>query len=208
MLSDNGIRDAMRLGDLSIEPYNEGQMQPASYDVRLGKELIERRNVKTLSYLLERDGKSSGSSGEYTREFYQPLVVDPYSEKETRLAFYESQKIETVGYALMAGKLVLVATEEVITLGPNMSAQIVGKSSLARHGLIVESAGFIDPGFSGSITCELAVLAGGVRLYAGMPIAQIVFTRLDSPTSKPYQGKYGGTKGPQLPAYWKNARPS
>jgi len=207
MLSDNGIRDAIRLGDLSIEPYNEGQMQPASYDVRLGGEYIQRRDIKTLSYLMERDGKTSGSSNEYAREFRQPLVVDPYSEEDTRLAFYDPQEIESVGYSLMAGQFILVATEEVITLGPNMSTQIVGKSSLARHGLIVESAGFIDPGFSGSITLELAVLAGGVRLYAGMPIAQIVFTRLDSPTSKPYEGKYGGTKGPQLPAYWKNERP-
>jgi len=194
MLSDNGIRDAMRLGDLSIEPYNEGQMQPASYDVRLGEELIERYWTSP-----ERLPLFSGDR--------VPLLTDPYSEKETSGAFSQPYRIPPSGFALFADRFILVATEEVITLGPNMSAQIVGKSSLARHGLIVESAGFIDPGFSGSITCELAVLAGGVRLYAGMPIAQIVFTRLDSPTSKPYSGKYGGTKGPQLPAYWKNERP-
>lgn len=199
ILSDSGIRDAMRLGDLSIEPYNEGQMQPASYDVRLGNQFIER--FETAFYPIP-EGFGRGNVEKRT------AVADPYSPTDTMVVFSDERTIPRDGHPLVAGQFILVATEEVITLGPNMSAQIVGKSSLARHGLIVESAGFIDAGFSGAITLELAVLAGGVRLYAGMPIAQIVFTRLDSPTSKPYEGKYLGQTGPQIPKYYLNERPS
>jgi dCTP deaminase len=39
VLSDSDIAHAVHYGDLDIEPYDEANLQPASYDVRLGSKL-------------------------------------------------------------------------------------------------------------------------------------------------------------------------
>ncbi|MGA4923503.1 dCTP deaminase, partial [Bacillus subtilis] len=57
-------------------------------------------------------------------------------------------------FVLFPQQFILAATERV-TLGNELAGQVAGKSSLARLGLYVESAGFIDPGFDGPITLEL-----------------------------------------------------
>lgn len=49
----------------------------------------------------------------------------------------------------------------------------------------------IEPGWRGFLTIELAHHGGEVlRIEAGTPIAQILFHRLESPTIRPYSGKY------------------
>ncbi len=46
------------------------------------------------------------------------------------------------------------------TLSDDIAARLEGKSSLGRLGLITHStAGFIDPGFTGHVTLELANVA-------------------------------------------------
>ncbi len=61
-------------------------------------------------------------------------------------------------------------------------------SSLGRLGLIVHAtAGFVDPGFSGSLTLEITNLTRvPIKLYAGLPIAQLSFMALDAPAEHPY----------------------
>jgi dCTP deaminase len=79
---------------------------------------------------------------------------------------------------------------------------VAGKSSLARVGLLVESAGFVDPGFEGMIMLELANLTDRpIMLTPGMRICQLVVHRLDSPARHPYGSKkagshYQGQQGP------------
>ena len=71
------------------------------------------------------------------------------------------------------------------------SARIEGKSSLGRLGLLIHStAGFIDAGFDGHITLELANVASlPITLYPGMKIGQISFMRISTrprpPTARP-----------------------
>jgi deoxycytidine triphosphate deaminase len=61
-------------------------------------------------------------------------------------------------------------------------------SSLGRLGLIVHAtAGFCDPGWRGTLTLELNNLTRvPIRLYAGLPIAQLSFMALDAPALRPY----------------------
>jgi deoxycytidine triphosphate deaminase len=61
-------------------------------------------------------------------------------------------------------------------------------SSLGRLGLIVHAtAGFIDPGWKGTLTLELNNLTRvPIKLYAGLPIAQLSFMGLDAPAERPY----------------------
>ena len=61
-------------------------------------------------------------------------------------------------------------------------------SSLGRLGLIVHAtAGFVDPGFRGSLTLEITNFNSvPIVLRPGLPIAQISFMTLDRPAERPY----------------------
>ncbi|BDZ40158.1 hypothetical protein GCM10025863_27720 [Microbacterium suwonense] len=90
-----------------------------------------------------------------------------------------------------------------MTLPDDIAARLEGKSSLGRLGLITHStAGFVDPGFTGHVTLELANVATlPIKLWPGMKIGQFCFFRLSSPTenaygSGPYGNRYQGQRGP------------
>ena len=49
------------------------------------------------------------------------------------------------------------------------------------------TAGFIDPGFSGTLTLEITNLTRvPIKLYPGLPIAQLSFMALDRAAERPY----------------------
>jgi deoxycytidine triphosphate deaminase len=68
-------------------------------------------------------------------------------------------------------------------------------SSLGRLGLIVHAtAGFVDPGFTGTLTLEITNLTRvPIKLYAGKPIAQLSFMTLDAPAERPYGSRELGS---------------
>src|SRR6185503_2292405 len=70
------------------------------------------------------------------------------------------------------------------------------RSSLGRIGLLIHStAGYIDPGFRGTVTLELSNVANlPIALYCGMRIGQISFFRMSSPVERPYGSKELGSK--------------
>ena len=85
---------------------------------------------------------------------------------------------------------------------PARMAQL-GEFSLGRLGLMIHStAGFIDAGFDGHITLELANVASlPITLYPGMKIGQLCFFQLSSPPETPYGSdkylnRYQGQRGP------------
>ena len=85
----------------------------------------------------------------------------------------------------------LAVTREHIRLPADITAFVEGRSSIGRIGLFIQNAGWVDPGFAGTITLELYNANRlPIRLTAGRRICQIVFARMDSPTSRPYAGKY------------------
>ena len=61
-------------------------------------------------------------------------------------------------------------------------------SSLGRLGLIVHAtAGFVDPGWKGTLTLEITNLTRvPIKLWAAKPIAQLSFMTLDAPALRPY----------------------
>jgi dCTP deaminase len=86
------------------------------------------------------------------------------------------------------GEFCLGSTLERVELPADIVARIEGRSSLGRLGLIVHAtAGFCDPGWQGTLTLELNNLTRvPIRLYAGLPIAQLSFMTLDAPAARPY----------------------
>jgi dCTP deaminase len=85
----------------------------------------------------------------------------------------------------------LAVTRETIKLPENITAFVEGRSSIGRIGLFIQNAGWVDPGFSGTITLELYNANRlPIRLNSGRRICQIVFALMDGPAGSPYTGKY------------------
>lgn len=167
-------------GSLDIKPFRMRQLQPCSYDL-------------TLSHHLA-------------------LVRVPESVKEIDIRADNTKYIRHIrnlkSYVLKPDTLVLASTVEYVKLDTKISAQLEGKSSLARLGLMVHStAGFIDAGFEGTITLELVNMLGTpIRLWTGMAIAQLSVFKLDTPSANPYSGKYLRQVGPTSSRYFQNPR--
>lgn len=97
-------------------------------------------------------------------------------------------------FLIPAHGFVLARTRETISLSPSLFGKVEGRSSVGRLGLIVETAGVIDPGFRGTITLEIGnLLPYPVLLHAGTRICQIVVSRMDGDTEGGYKStKYQG----------------
>jgi dCTP deaminase len=110
---------------------------------------------------------------------------------DTLLGFDRRRMSKEYGYTLEPGEFVLGATVEKITLGDSLVARVEGRSSLGRMGIAIHcTAGFIDPGFSGTITLEIKNLNNvPVTIYPGQRIGQLCFERMDSPCEVPYGEK-------------------
>jgi deoxycytidine triphosphate deaminase len=81
-------------------------------------------------------------------------------------------------------------------------------SSLGRLGLLIHStAGYVDPGWKGTLTLELSNVASlPIALYSGMRIGQISFFRMSTPVERPYGSpelgsKYQGQSEPTASAF-------
>jgi dCTP deaminase len=94
-------------------------------------------------------------------------------------------------FMLHPSEFVLGSTLEKLTLSNSLVARIEGKSSLGRLGLMIHStAGFIDPGWSGNLTLELANVSRlPITLYSGMRIGQISFQMMTTEVDRPYGSK-------------------
>ena len=167
-----------------VTPPDESLVQPASVEVRLDRHFL------------------AFPSHPYAG------VIDPACKQPDLFPTYVPRG-DT--YRLDPGRFVLASTFEVVSLPGDVCAQFAGKSSLARLGLGVHvTAGFIDPGFTGQITIELAnVNSSPILLHPGMRIGQIVFSRLDEAASVLYGAagnNYQGQRGPTPYRGYKNFR--
>lgn len=190
MLNDSQIRESLAIGDIGIVPFVSQHLQPVSYDLTLSKEVrIPRQDVHVI-----RTRKWS----EYEEQ------AQYFGEVPSWKTHTQEMEISPSGQTLRPGGFILGCTEEYIRLSPGMAARVEGKSSLGRLGMAVHiTAGFIDPGFQGQITLEIANLAPwSIELYEGMPIAQIVFEPVDAP-DRDYTrtGRYNNQRGPTESRY-------
>lgn len=179
-LSDGGIFEQLRKGNIKIEPldvdlhkdmeeqiYNSKQIQPASVDLRLDSELLVYNDIEEID----------------TKNMPEP------DERRTGSELY-----------LNEGEFALASTKEHLRIARNISAEVKGRSSVGRAGFHIHTAGWVDPGFEGDITLELVNHAPAtVRLHEDMRICQVVFDEISSPAIRAYgekkDAKYQGQKG-------------
>lgn len=117
----------------------------------------------------------------FNEDMIQPNSIDLTLDDEIMIYDkifdeFDTVRISDYGFIdLMPNEFVLASTAEKVSLGNGVCAQVDGKSSYGRKGLLVHvTAGWVDSGFSGNITLEMATLGQPIRLEAGMPICQLV----------------------------------
>lgn len=175
LLSKDSIRlrlSASHPRPIGVTPIlTSSQVQPASLDVRLGPNF---RAIK-IGKMTHLDPLSpSEQVGRQVKKY-----TDVYKILGKREA-----------YVLHPGEFALGATLEHVRLPLDIAARFEGRSSWGRLGILVHAtAGYVDPGFEGNITVELANVGKiPVSLYPGVRIGQLSFFEMSSPSQ--YDGKY------------------
>lgn len=101
-------------------------------------------------------------------------------------------------FILHPGRFVLGVTLEWLRLPDDVSGYVTGKSSLGRHGLVIETAAGLQPMFSGCLTLELANVGEvPLEICPGMEICQI-FLHQTEPSGAKHKGKFSGQRKPLL----------
>lgn len=170
ILSDRDIRLLIRSGEIEVSAPDKAFLKnigPSSLDLRLGSrfKLYEHTKFPLLDPADPETFRNCSRSIEITKKG-APFIVQP-------------------------GDFVLGVTLEKIKLANSIVARIEGRSSLGRLGIIIHStAGFIDPGFAGTITLEITnINRMPVALYPGMRVCQLAFETLTSPAEVDYSQK-------------------
>jgi dCTP deaminase len=161
VLSDGTIRRLIADGHVRVEPFDDSMVQPASIDLRLGSSFRVFHNHRIGAIDL----------------------ADPPKNLTEHVEIDDGES-----FVIHPGEFVLGRTQEHVELPDDVVARIEGKSSLGRLGLIVHAtAGFVDPGFKGTLTLEITNLTRvPIILWPGKPIAQLSFMALDQPAERPY----------------------
>lgn len=183
ILTGPEILRRVREGSIEIEPFREEQLNPASYDLRLG---CKYRTYHTEKF---RQGMF--------RTLVEPRVLDSRDENLTTEHTIDGE------LTLEPHILYLMHTEEVVCAHDTVPI-VDGKSSLARLGVSChQTAGFGDIGFRGQYTLEVTCVHP-VVVYAGMRFCQIRFHEVTGEIKK-YDGNYQGehATGPQPSRSWK-----
>lgn len=171
ILSDTSIRELLTSGEIGLETLPEydvfEQIGPTSLDFRLGKyfKLYKRDRLRIIH------------PGE-------PIPAEAVEMIEI---------LEGGEFILHPGQFVLGATIEKIKVPYNLVARCEGRSSLGRLGIIIHStAGFIDPGFEGTITLEITnINEVPIALKPGMRIGQLAFETVHGTVENTYDKRRG-----------------
>lgn len=176
VISDGTLRNLVEENQIGISPFDPSQIQPASIDVHASGQFRVFRN--------------NGATHIDPRQ-HQPELTEETTQEGDR------------PFVLHPGEFVLGSTIESFRLPDHVVGRLEGKSSLGRLGLVIHStAGFIDPGFNGTITLELSnANSVPICLWTAMPIGQVSFQFLDEACELPYghpqrNSKYQGQVNP------------
>ena len=165
---------------------------------------IERREIVIEPFRRECLGTNSYDVhlGKYLA-VYRDRVLDAKKHNQV-----ESVEISEEGFVLQPGTLYLGVTEE-YTETHNSVPFLEGKSSVGRLGIDIHAtAGKGDVGFSNTWTLEISCVQP-VRVYAGMPIGQLIYFVVDGDIENYYNKKQNAkynqrTDKPVESMMWRN----
>lgn len=161
------------------------QIGPSSLDLRLGFDLVGTRTLQETHIDL---------AGKEARE----------KLREQNPRYFDRQRLSPDGnFVLHPGAFLLASTLEFIRLPRDIAGRLEGRSSLGRLGLQVHAtAGFVDPGFEGTLTFEL-INSGKlpIQVFPGVRLGQICFFHVPEvqvPYRRKKHSKYARRLGVEL----------
>jgi len=162
MLSDTEILEAIRKGEIIIDPFKEENVGPCSVDLTLSS-----------NFTLFEEGQ----------------LIDSKRLSETFKT--QAIEAKGGGIELKPGQFILAKTVEKIAVSKDIAATLEGRSSIARLGVFVHAAGLVNPGsgLTKPVPMVLEVFSQNsspVKLYPGMKIVQIIFYKLSTPARQGY----------------------
>ena len=164
------------------DPVALGKRGATSIDLRLGRWFRSFRQTSTRSVslvALPEHERGTAASESPTKQHFVPFGSS---------------------YVLHPGRFVLGVTLEWLHLPRTLSGYVTGKSSLGRHGLVIETAAGLQPMFSGCLTLELANVGEvPLEIYPGMSVCQIFLHRTERCEADNF-GAFSGRRKPMLKA--------
>jgi dCTP deaminase len=151
------------------------QIGEASVNLRLGRWFVTMRLSSETAVSTIYEGESNVNK--LSKQHFVPFGAD---------------------FVLHPNRFVLAGTLEWIRLPSTFAAFVVGKSSLGRRGIIIETAAGVHPGFSGCLTLEIANVGEiPVKLVPGMMIGQLFVQGVEG-SSAGSQSSLAGQRKPRL----------
>lgn len=194
ILTGNEIKKQIEKRHIEITPYNEGKVQPNSYDISLGD--------KVSYYSLTDYHIQIGQHNEATCfEKYGMLALNAIDDADCgfirTIPVLDSKQInsmikETIddtGFVFLPNILYLVESVEEFWSDKFVS-EVSGTSSLARLGITIhKTAGYSNLGHRFKWVLEVEV-THAVKVYKGMKIGQVYFHTTNGDVSMQYNGRY------------------
>lgn len=188
----NRCMDSRRM----IVPFDNDLLQPASYELTFDASLVfkaRKQEHDDMVYdVLDRHFK-----------FCSAPALRPDQDELWEVA---DREVNTGGVLIFPGEFYIASSKETLRIPGDIMARFEGKSTLGRVGMMVHiTAGFIDPGFEGTLTLEIANVAPWpILLRDGCKIGQLSFHAMvaapDTLYGAPGAGNhYQGQTGPTLP---------
>ncbi len=165
ILTREVILKEIKDGNITIDPFDESLLGPASYDLKLG-DTLRVFTPRTEPYEVHDDADFAHL---------------------TKLILLTNK-----GYTMSPGETVLGVTKEKITLAQNIAGWLEGRSRFARIGLMVHiSSPFMQPGIDNHQVLEIANLGPTpLTIFPDTKICQFVFEYCEGNAA--YIGKFSG----------------
>lgn len=174
-LTGQAIRESVNNGSITIEPYDENNINPNSYNLTIGN------TCKILDF------NSNINTNPFNEDAFYKYI------DTAKPICYIDIEIPEDGLILHPDKLYLIATKE--TIGSDCYIpMITGRSSMGRMGVSVhQEAGFGDIGYHGKWTLQITVVKP-TRIYPNMKMAQMYMVVPSGYIKDLYHGKYQNSK--------------
>lgn len=164
---------------LSVTPLIDAprQIGEGSVDIRLGPDIIVSPKATGATTFDPTDPLTFERHLRQRQQYIRRGVGDPFQ--------------------LQPGEFVIGRSLEYVALPRGVSAEVLGRSSWGRLGLVIATATLIQPSFKGTITLELANVGDTpIMLTVGLSIAQLVFTRDHQPRPAWRRRRFAGLGRP------------
>jgi len=164
VLSDWTIKNYVRRWIIWLETTNK--------ELVTQEQILNHTNVSTTDVTLAYDFKR--------QQNVEWWVIDTMN-KNQKIEFEEFTCTKEEWLIVYPWDFILWRTNEVLDLPSFIDCIIIWRSSIARQGLQMECAGYIDWWFRGTITLEITNFSKfPIRIYPGQRIGQLRFEFLDA----------------------------